>query len=341
MGIILLLITMVTHMQKKGNVIVEYAKEFWHLLKSGSKQTVNDIKFLSALKKKDNTAWTALDLYESRRIKLDLLKFIPFSFFIIVPAAELVLPFYLIFFPNSVPSTFMFDWQKKERRTLLLEKQREGAIYVSSYVLSALKKHQLITTEQASNISQYGKDIQQALIVNFSIVSKELDLENMDSDLLIQVNHLLAVEVITGTNILTQFVKHSLNMPRYLINLFLMIIRSQERLKWNHWIFNYNFKLNFFPFEPLKRALLLAQIKSQINYLEKEDKALHQFGFTNFEVQQFLSFSLYRGIHFDDKAVIERLIMEDWLAISKWASKDPSLFVCLSALHTRAIYETK
>lgn len=39
-----------------------------------------------------------------RQVKSDFLKFIPFSIFMIVPGAELLLPAWLVIFPNSIPS---------------------------------------------------------------------------------------------------------------------------------------------------------------------------------------------------------------------------------------------
>jgi len=41
--------------------------------------------------------------------KKNLLKFVPFSLFIVIPFAEFALPFYLYFFPNAFPTTFIFD----------------------------------------------------------------------------------------------------------------------------------------------------------------------------------------------------------------------------------------
>lgn len=52
---------------------------------------------------------TAFMLSEITRIKKDLLKFIPFSFFLVVPGAELLLPPYLYLFPNAFPTTYLFD----------------------------------------------------------------------------------------------------------------------------------------------------------------------------------------------------------------------------------------
>jgi LETM1-like protein len=39
-----------------------------------------------------------------RQVKSDFIKFIPFSLFIIVPGLELLLPAWLVIFPNSKPS---------------------------------------------------------------------------------------------------------------------------------------------------------------------------------------------------------------------------------------------
>lgn len=42
-----------------------------------------------------------------RQVKSDFMKFIPFSIFMVVPGAELLLPAWLVIFPNSIPSQFL------------------------------------------------------------------------------------------------------------------------------------------------------------------------------------------------------------------------------------------
>lgn len=44
------------------------------------------------------------------RVRSDLFKIIPFSFFLVVPMAELFLPLYLLLFPNAMPSQYTFDY---------------------------------------------------------------------------------------------------------------------------------------------------------------------------------------------------------------------------------------
>eukprot|EP00756_Hemistasia_phaeocysticola_P050628 Hpha_TRINITY_DN2576_c0_g2::TRINITY_DN2576_c0_g2_i1::g.1375::m.1375/K17800/LETM1, MDM38; LETM1 and EF-hand domain-containing protein 1, mitochondrial len=58
------------------------------------------------------------------RTTADLLRLVPFSFFIIVPAAELLLPVALAMFPNLMPSTFITDDQR--RRNQILDNLQSG-----------------------------------------------------------------------------------------------------------------------------------------------------------------------------------------------------------------------
>jgi LETM1 and EF-hand domain-containing protein 1 len=37
------------------------------------------------------------------------MKFVPFSAFLIIPFSEVLLPPYLYFFPNALPTTYIFD----------------------------------------------------------------------------------------------------------------------------------------------------------------------------------------------------------------------------------------
>lgn len=42
-----------------------------------------------------------------RRIKKDAIKLIPFSFFLIVPMMEVLIPPYIFLFPNAFPTHFL------------------------------------------------------------------------------------------------------------------------------------------------------------------------------------------------------------------------------------------
>lgn len=87
----------------------------WDLIKHGIHVTVHGMKELyregkwaiGEQKQKFSMQYEEVSYSKQRkmqRVRKDYIKFIPFSFFIVVPGAELLLPPWLLIFPNSVPS---------------------------------------------------------------------------------------------------------------------------------------------------------------------------------------------------------------------------------------------
>lgn len=81
-----------------------------HVLK-GLGKVKKDVGFLIGFQRRQvGTKYTKDDYFERskvRQVKKDVIKFIPFSAFLIVPGGELFIPPYLMIFPNSMPSQFM------------------------------------------------------------------------------------------------------------------------------------------------------------------------------------------------------------------------------------------
>jgi LETM1 and EF-hand domain-containing protein 1 len=65
-------------------------------------------------------------LSQLKRTTTDLLRLIPFSVFVIIPGLELVLPVFLRFFPNMLPSTFEDKFAAVRRPGLWLEPRCPG-----------------------------------------------------------------------------------------------------------------------------------------------------------------------------------------------------------------------
>jgi LETM1 and EF-hand domain-containing protein 1 len=65
------------------------------------------------------------DFVQLQRTVQDLARLVPFSVFIIVPFAELLLPFALKFFPNMLPSTYEGQKAKDAKTTNLRATRRE------------------------------------------------------------------------------------------------------------------------------------------------------------------------------------------------------------------------
>ena len=126
--------------------------KIWHAIVEGLHHTVHGLKDFGKDSKvffssKVNAQQYSLVSYDQelreRNMKEDFLKMIPFSFFLIVPGAELLLPFWLSIFPNSLPSQFISEADRMSQFTSRREKQTiaaEKLIYIWPNYFSKLLK---------------------------------------------------------------------------------------------------------------------------------------------------------------------------------------------------------
>ena len=70
----------------------------------------------------------------------DLLKMIPFSFFIIIPGMELLLPPVIYVFPNMIPSTFVAKTSIEQKQNANLAKRPLYADKIHAFLLEKIKK---------------------------------------------------------------------------------------------------------------------------------------------------------------------------------------------------------
>ncbi|GMM56219.1 ribosome-binding protein [Maudiozyma humilis] len=75
-----------------------------------------------------------------KRTMGDVFRLVPFSAFVIVPFAELLLPIALKLFPNLLPSTYESGSQKLEKRTKLIELRKK----TSNFIHDTLEESQLL-----------------------------------------------------------------------------------------------------------------------------------------------------------------------------------------------------
>jgi len=110
---------------------------------------------------------------EQRQLKrtiLDVLRFIPFMFFVLVPALELALPLVLWLFPNMLPSGFATKHQKEENQKKLLSGRIKYAKFVSSLHSTYLER--IEDDEELTKVKAILKKFRRGATVS----SKELEL---------------------------------------------------------------------------------------------------------------------------------------------------------------------
>lgn len=305
------------------NKIIVYVKEAIHTVKSGTKKSYQDIKLYRKVLKQKNkniSLWTAYELHEIRRIKKEFFKVVPFTFFIVIPLAEILLPAYILLFPNAYPTHFLSSQQKKERIKKLDKRQYDAHKTLLEYLKSAL----IVNSADIHDLLE--KDIlklRKLLEDNKQFIEKYLNLRDMDSDTLILFANYLDIEIITGTHLINEIVKYTIHLPRILMNILYFLTRSKKRIIWNYWFLNYHIKNNYFPLEYLKRKILIYQIENNIKHLKNQDTAFDQYGFdyasSEINPDFMLDFGRERGFKSaeEDDIEVEEFFKKNWIPYTK------------------------
>ena len=128
-------------------------KETKYTIVQGSKDLWDDTKWLTRLyRKKQRQYFTAYEMAESKRIVLDLLKFIPYSILLLIPLAELAIPLVVWVFPNAVPSFYLFDTAEDRRMEEMELKQFESHQFLIDKLIAVMEKNFKL---QAMEFSRY------------------------------------------------------------------------------------------------------------------------------------------------------------------------------------------
>jgi len=90
-----------------------------------------DVQFYFGVKKEKIQTKYQMDDYtervKTRQVRQDVIKFIPFSFLILIPGAEILLPPYLLIFPNSIPSQFLSEEARDKKFKEVSRKRKDAA----------------------------------------------------------------------------------------------------------------------------------------------------------------------------------------------------------------------
>lgn len=114
---------------EKKMTMMDHIKVGIHHLKKGFVYIGRDTMYLTKILSQNQLreeSYTVFQLTERRRIVKDLIKFVPYSAFLLIPFAELFLPVYMVLFPNSMPTQFMFESQVGKKTSDLVLAQQDA-----------------------------------------------------------------------------------------------------------------------------------------------------------------------------------------------------------------------
>ncbi len=310
-------------------------------------------------------SYSVFELRERRRISKDLFKFAPYSVFMIVPFAELFLPVYMVLFPNSMPSQFMFDTQVGKKTSELVAAQSDAykkiipllpkfanvigldpLKFVSS-IKDLLGREGKEKDRLFYKISDFESKINQ-FVKAYSGMSKSEkkyhSLDNMTSFELEQTAKLLSLDFIPGCNILNNCIWTFTRLPFITFNFFAETV-YKLRLKKNKslpqfmpvdfmaWkVSNFEFKFDKGPASILKKYLLLGQIKFHLKVIKNEDKQLARDmnQLDELPLSHLTSMARQRGISLEREADIKVFLKKYWIPLSVKADLegDALVWIC-------------
>lgn len=326
---------------EKKTTIWDNLRVVWEHMKHSFKDLWIDTKYISRLLKDKGLKtekYTLKELRERRRISMELFKFMPYSFFIVVPLAELLIPPYLILFPNSTPGQFLTSAQKGDITKKLAQDQIDGYNLI---VRSLPKFSKLIDIdpirlyESLSNLQNTegrekdrqfytASDLEEKLMRFLDRRNKEalvetISLETLNSFELEQISKIFYRRYVPGYNFLNILWKIPFKFPFWATKKLLKLagFKPYKGLT-KHWFYKFQFSLDSGPLSIYKKYLLIAQLRFHIRQIRKQDEQLAKDLSQLNELSQLelVDYAKQRGIIMEDKEEILNYIEKYWIPIS-------------------------
>jgi len=145
-----------------------------------------------------------------------VIKFVPFSLFILIPGLELLLPPFLVVFPNSVPSQFLSEQAKLDKYKKVSERRDKAAGHLYNILptyFAALEKDGDIIPEDIVKIKELRADLKKRELLPTDLL-RHRDLfkrygafKFFSVDGLKRIAYFMSLEPITGVNIINNVLK--------------------------------------------------------------------------------------------------------------------------------------
>lgn len=138
--------------------------------------------------------------------KSDLLKMIPFSFFIIVPGAELTLPIFLYLFPNMIPSAFISKTKEEKKIIHMLDSRNVYAEYLRKFMMKKAGAENG-NKELADLLLKDPQSLSKVRLIEYQSEFRRLfRFTDMDTQTLINVCRILTIEPLTGFRLIGRLI---------------------------------------------------------------------------------------------------------------------------------------
>ncbi|WFD01764.1 LETM1 domain-containing protein ylh47 [Malassezia obtusa] len=201
------------------NKVKEEVQHYWH----GTKLLAKEVSISTRLLRRMILGYhlTRREHRQLRRTMGDLLRLIPFIPFVIIPAAELLLPVAVKIFPNMLPSTFesKFAVEEKRRRLLKLrldmakflqESIKEGGLQVSEEVKDSEAFKEFFRKVRTTGEEPTKEDV----IKVAKLFDEEMTLDNLTRPQLVSICRYMQVNAFGTDNYMRFQIRHAMNRIR-------------------------------------------------------------------------------------------------------------------------------
>ncbi|OMJ79877.1 hypothetical protein SteCoe_20023 [Stentor coeruleus] len=245
---------------------------------------------------------TIKERHKMTATKSDLLKMIPFSFFIIVPGAELTLPIFLYLFPNMIPSAFISKTKEEKKIIHMLDSRNTYAEYLYKFMIAKAgsdkgnKKLVDLLLKDPQSLSK------PCLVEHQKEFRRLFRFNDMDTHTLINVCRLLTIEPLTGFKLIGKLI-----VDPYL--------RLKSRITKDHKIDSWipqNIIL-----DSISRFIILYQLLSHIKRIREDDYLLLVDDYDDISMESIIKCCRERAIETEsttNSRVYEEL--KEWVTFS-------------------------
>ena len=240
----------------------------------------------------------------------DLVKLIPFSFFVIVPFAELLLPVVLKFYPKLLPSTYdvgkLFTKSQTKGEGTIMGSDRSKRLLAKQKLMEFFKEVSIkadLDKEEQKKLSERNKAINdfKEMLIGYSTNGETR-------------------AVLPSVEDIRKFISHFPQGPDYfrLENLKIEILES------------ICFLLNIDPFA--FRSHIVIQLKRFINEIRKEDKSIKWEGVDSLSSEDLVEANRKRGLPIDVSPDELKGQIREWIDISSDRSIPISVLLWIRAV---------
>ena len=328
------------HIIKKKLTIKEQLKHAWDHMKKSLIDVGKDSKIMFSLRKKGRLSQLSMGEYlQYKQIKKDLLKFLPFSLFVLIPVGEIFLPIYLYLFPNATPSQFYSEKSvgqmvsakvKIQRKAYEILKNRLRLVIPDKFKDLQAQINLILTLHSAEEREERFRKLDLEMMVymasHWETNRARLKLRNLSVYEKECVLGFVFKDFVSGVNILNRLLRLPHLTASFCSKMFRKMKKQNKEKEVKPKIkntsshlnksFHGSITLNFPPLSQIRGLLLSSQIKHHIWNMNREDKFLLKESVQQLNTcskQQIFGLSKGRGFaHLTEKDEVDFLV-QYWL----------------------------